>query len=68
MLSASLVAWVNCVVFSGIYHVSNGFMFGQFRWLACNKLALLRPVHFLGVLLQPLLPSHVEREETLNTP
>jgi hypothetical protein len=33
------------VIFPGIYNVSNGFtviwLFGQFRWLSCNKRALL---------------------------
>jgi len=60
--------------FPWIYNVSNGFMviwlFGQFRWSSCNKLALfsdLSEYHLLGVLLEPSLPSRVEKEETLNT-
>ena len=39
--------------------------------LVTNSLALfldLSDNHFLGVVVEPLLPSHVEREETLNTP
>ena len=54
--------------------MSNGFtviwLFGQFRWSSCNKLALfsdLSEYPLLGALLEPSLPSRVEREETLNT-
>ena len=46
-------------------------LFGQFRWSSGNKLALfsdLSEYHLLGALLEPSLPSHVEREETFNTP
>jgi len=38
---------------------------------SCDKLALLSDLsdnHLLGALLEPSLPSRVEREETLNTP
>ena len=64
------------MIFPGIYNVSNGltviWLFGQFRWLSCNKLALFSDLseyyHLLGALLEPSLPSRVEREETLNTP
>ena len=61
--------------FPWIYNVSNGFtviwVFGQFRWSPCNKLALFsycksECYHLLGTLLEPSLPSRVEREETLN--
>jgi hypothetical protein len=69
------VAWTNRVISPGIYNASNGFtvlwLFGQFRWSSCNKLALfsdLSEYHLLGALLEPSLPSRVEREETLNTP
>ena len=61
--------------FPWIYNVSNGFMFiwlfGQFRWSSCNKLALFSDLSEPSpswVLLEPSLPSRVEREETLNTP
>ena len=53
--------------------MSNGFtviwLFNQFRWFSCNKLALFSNSsdnHLLGALLEPSLPSRVEREETLN--
>ena len=69
------MAGTNRVIFPGIYNVSNGYtiiwLFGQFRWSSCNKLALvpdLSEYHLLGALLEPSLPSRVEREETLNTP
>ena len=69
------MAWTNCEIFPGIYNASNGFpflwLFSQFRWSSCNKLALfsdLSEYHLLGALLEPSLPSRVEREETLNTP
>jgi hypothetical protein len=72
---AKSVAWTNRVIFPGIYIVSNGltviWLFGQFRWSSCNKLALfsyLSEYHLLVALLEPSLPSCVEREETLNTP
>ena len=68
------MAWTIQVIFPGIYNVSNGFMviwlFGQFRWSSCNKLAIfsdLSEYHLLGALLEPSLPSRVEREETANT-
>ena len=63
--------------FPWIYNVSNGFtviwLFGQFTWSSCNKLALFSDCkseyyHHLGALFEPSLPSCVEREETLNTP
>jgi hypothetical protein len=63
------------VIFPEIYNVSYVFtviwLFGQFRWSSCNKLALfsdLSEYHLLRALLDPSLPSCVEREETLNTP
>jgi len=63
------------VISPGIYNVSNGFtvisLFGQARWLSCNKLILFSDFsdnHLLGALLEPSLPSCVEREETLSTP
>ena len=64
------------MIFPEIYNVSNGFtviwLFGQFRWSSCNKLALFSDLseyyHLLGALLELSLPSRVEREETLNTP
>jgi hypothetical protein len=72
---AKSVAWTNRVIFPDIYNVSNGLMviwlFGQFRWSSCNKLALfsdLSEYHLLGALLEPSLPSRVEKEETLYTP
>jgi hypothetical protein len=74
---AKLVARTNRVISPGIYNVINGFtviwLFGQFRWPSCNKLALFSDCkseyyHHLGALLEPSLPSRVEREETLNTP
>ena len=41
---AKSVAWTNRVISPGINNVSNGFtirrLFGQFRWLSCNKPAL----------------------------
>jgi hypothetical protein len=42
-------------------------LFGQFRWSSCNKLALFSDLSEPSP-LEPSLPSHVEREETLNTP
>jgi hypothetical protein len=37
------LAWTTCVISPDIYSVSNGFtviwLFGQFRWSSCNKLA-----------------------------
>jgi hypothetical protein len=61
--------------FPWIYNVSNGFtviwLFNQFRWSSCNKLALFSDLsdnYLLGALLESSLPSRVEREETLNTP
>jgi hypothetical protein len=72
---AKSVEWTICVILPGIYNVSNGitviWLFGQFRWSSCNKLALfsdLPDIHLLGALLEPSLPSRVEKEETLNTP
>jgi hypothetical protein len=72
---AKSVALTNRVISPGIYNVSNGFtfiwLFGQFSWSPCNKLALISDLsinHLLGALLEPSLPSCVEREETLNTP
>jgi hypothetical protein len=63
------------VIVPGICNVSNGFtviwLFGQVRWSSCNKLALfsdLSDYHLFGALLEPSLPSRVEREETFNTP
>jgi hypothetical protein len=63
------------VISPGIYDVSNGFtfiwLFSQFRWSSCNKLAPFSDIsdnHLLGALLELSLPSCVEREETLNTP
>ena len=71
---AKSMAWTNCDS-PWIYNVSNGFMviwlFGQFRWSSCNKLALFSDLsdnYLLGALLESSLPSRVEREETLNTP
>ena len=54
------MAWTNRVIFPGIYNVSNGltviWLFGQFRWLSCNKLALFSDLseyyHLLGALLE----------------
>ena len=47
-------------------------LFGQFRWPSCNKLALFsdlsEPSPLGRTLLEPSIPSRVEREETLNTP
>jgi hypothetical protein len=40
----------------------------QLKWSSCSKLALSQTDHHLGALLEPSLPSRVEREETLNTP
>ena len=63
------------MIFPGIYNVSNGFsviwLFGQFKWSSCNKLALLSDCSLITItsaLLEPSIPSRVEREETLNTP
>jgi len=68
---AKSVAWTNHVISPGIYNVSNCFTFiwlsGQFRWSSCNKPALfsdLSDSHLLSGLLEPSLPSRVEREET----
>jgi hypothetical protein len=72
---AKSVAWTYHVISPAIYNVSSGFMviwlFGQFRWFSCNKLALFSDLsdnHLLGAVLEPSLPFCVEREETLNTP
>ena len=46
-------------------------LFGQFRWSSCNKLALFSDKsdnHLIGALLEPSLPSRVERDEMLNPP
>jgi len=71
---AKSVAWTNRVISPGIYNVSNGFT------VYCRLSSLDDPLvsltlfsdlsdnHFLGALLEPLLPSCVEREKTLNTP
>jgi len=48
----------------------NVFLFGQFGWSSCNYLAHFSDLsdnHLLGALLEPSLPSCVEREETLYT-
>ena len=70
---AKSMAWTYRVISLGINNVSIGFtviiwLFGQFRWLSCNKLdrfSDLSDNHLLGVLLEPSFPSRVEREETL---
>jgi hypothetical protein len=55
---AKSVAWTNHMISPGIYNMSNGFtviwLFGQFRWSSCNKLALfsyLSDNHLFGALL-----------------
>jgi hypothetical protein len=75
MLNQCALPWTKRVISPGIYNVSNGFaviwLFGQFRWSSCNKLALfsdLSVYHLLGALLEPSLPSRVEREEKLKSP
>jgi hypothetical protein len=69
---AKSVAWTIRVIFPGIYNVCNGFtviwLFNQFRWSSCNKLALFSDLsdnYLLGALLESSLSSRVEREEML---
>ena len=66
------MAWTIRVIIPGIYNVSNGFtviwLFNQFRWSSCNKLALFSDLsdnYLLGALLESSLSSRVEREEML---
>jgi hypothetical protein len=53
------VAWTHRVISPGIYNVSRFaviWLFGQFRWSSCNKLAIFSDSsdnHLLGALLEP---------------
>jgi hypothetical protein len=53
---------------SMIHNVSNDFiwLFGHSIWYLLYSFSDMH--HLLGALLEPSLPSRVEREETLNTP